>query len=156
MKKLVTFIGYLFSGIAWGCTVMVVVSLVASLAGAETFLVAVVADYPRQAVGAMITGIGFSLPALIYRVEKLNKWQQVGIHFVIGMGVYLPVAFYLGWIPLYSKMTVLVCLSIAIAFFIAIWLCFFLYYRWEAKQMNNQLKKNNSHKITAADMDKYN
>jgi hypothetical protein len=96
--------------------------------------------YTKMAVGAMLIGLGFSVPSAIYDNDKLSLGIQTLIHMGIGCTVLLIVAFNVGWIPLAAGwvtcvLTVLGQLLIAFL----IWLVFVLYYKRMAKKMNDRI-----------------
>ena len=65
----------------------------------------------------MVTGLGFSLPSLIYACE--------GLPFVVRMAVHLVIVFFLA----------------AAVVVLAIWLGFFLYHRAEARRINEKIQE---------------
>lgn len=100
-------------------------------------------DFARQSVGAMIVGIACGGTAVIYQFRRPSVMVKVIIHFCVGMGVFYPIALYLGWIPFCPDrviMTALQFLSSCIIFMI-IWFCFYLFNRNEAKRINQRLRE---------------
>ena len=144
MKHLVKMvIKYLYYGIAWGCTVLVFSCLIGSMFGGEDFLLMVMKDFTKQAIGAMLVGIGCGSVSIVYEFEKLPEAAKRLIHFGVGMGVFYPTALYLGWIPFYPG-NILYTISqilISCGIFVAIWLCFYLFNRGEAKKINDSLRE---------------
>ncbi len=134
---------YIIYGISLGCTSFVIMCLGFFAAGGKDFLAPVFANFAKQAVGAMIVGIACGGTAIVYRCGGLSRLAQTAIHFFVGMGVFYPVAIYLGWIPfhpgkpLFSVMQFL----LACGIFMAIRFCFYLFYRKEAKEINERLKE---------------
>lgn len=126
-------------GISCGCTISCLISMVgAELMGYEWFATAA-RGYTEQVVAAMIVGVAWSLPSLVYDNEKLSRAQQVLIHAGIGFGVFLPIAFYMQWIPMSSAAMVLAGVAVMIISAMLIWCGFYLYYRGESKEINRQL-----------------
>lgn len=136
-------IQYLFYGIAWGCMFFVFICLTGFLTNGEEFLLPVVKDFARQAIGAMIVGISCGSTAIVYQFEKLSGWAKILIHFVVGMGVFYPVAVYLGWIPFYPERILYTIIQIfaSCAIFAAIWFCFYWFNRNEARKINKRLQE---------------
>lgn len=98
-------------------------------------------SYTKMLLGAVITGLGFSLPSFIYRSDRVPYPLQVVFHMGIGCAVMLITAFAVGWIPtdVGASVIALVILSeIGLAF--VIWLCFLGHYRKEAREMNRKLR----------------
>ncbi|MBD5396514.1 MAG: DUF3021 domain-containing protein [Lachnospiraceae bacterium] len=127
-------------GIAWGCTVSVFVIMFGSAIVGDTFLAKTSEEFIRQFLAAMIVGIGFVVPTLIYDNRNLSRWVQILIHMGIGFIVYFPIAVHLGWIPtnLGLKMTVLSVLIAIISTFVIL-LVHFIYYKYEADKMNQKI-----------------
>ena len=95
-----------------------------------------------MAIGSMVTGIAFYVPALVYQNEKLSKGLQVLIHMGIGLVTYISVGLYVGWIPLQAgawAITGTIVSAVVVSFLI--WFGFYLYYRLEAKRINAKLKE---------------
>ncbi len=99
-------------------------------------------SYTRMALGAMIVGIGFSVPSRIYDNEKLSFGMQAVIHMSIGCTVYLIVAFLVGWIPVSAGWAACI-LAIAgqlLAAFL-IWIGFARYYKQVARKMTAKIQE---------------
>lgn len=136
-------IKYIFYGISWGCTFLVFTCLMFSLFGGEDYLRMIMEDFTRQAIGSMIVGIGSASIAIIYQFEKPSEAVKRLIHFGVGMGVFYPTALYLGWIPFYPDKILYTFSSFLIScgIFVAIWFCFYLFNRGEARKINNRLRE---------------
>ena len=136
-------IKYIFYGISWGCTFFVFTCLMLSLFGGEDYLRMIMEDFTRQAIGSMIVGIGSASIAIIYQFEKPSEAVKRLIHFGVGMGVFYPTAIYLGWIPFYPDKILHTISSffISCSIFMAIWFCFYLFNRGEARKINNRLRE---------------
>ena len=52
----------------------------------------------RAGLGAVIIGIGFGIPAVVYET-KLKMWLKVLIHMGIGCTVMIGASFPCGWLP---------------------------------------------------------
>lgn len=133
---------YLVRGITWGCTISSLVCAVGVALNGLRWLADAPRSYPEQVLAGMLVGIGWMLPSMIYKNEKLARPVQALIHMVSGFAVYFPVAFYMGWI--YTEggaaailFDVFLCLMIAFI----VWICFILYYRREAREINRKLQQ---------------
>lgn len=129
-------------GTAWGCTVNCVVSMI--IAFAQGGLSYTPSEYLTQIICSVIVGIGFVVPTLVYRSERLPQAVKCIIHLGIGFTVYIPTAFFAGWIPTEAGIGVLITtiISILISSFI-IYLCMYIYYRNEVRRMNDKIKEKN-------------
>ena len=128
-----------FNGITWGCTICTFILVCIAANCGDTF--SMNSDmFIKHIMGSVFVGIGFTVPSLIYDKKKLSMKVQTLIHMGCGFGVYLPIACSLGWLPvtLGFKMVILP-LAFAIIFAIIIWLGFYLYYKHEAKRINEKL-----------------
>lgn len=136
-------IKYIFYGISWGCMFFVFICLIGFWISGEEFLQPVTEDFARQAIGAMIVGMSCGSTAVVYQFEKLPGWAKILIHFVVGMGVFYPVAVYLGWLPFYSGRVLYTIIQILLScgIFAMIWFCFYWFNRKEARKINERLQE---------------
>lgn len=134
---------YLCYGISWGCTCLVLYCLLFCVLGNEDVLSSILDNFAKHAAGAILVGIACGSTAIVYQSERLSGTTKALIHFCVGMGVFYPVALSLGWIPfhpdriLYTMLQFLISCSI----FAAIWVCFYLFNRSEAKKINDRLQE---------------
>ncbi|MFT4104341.1 MAG: DUF3021 domain-containing protein [Lacrimispora sp.] len=126
-------------GIGLGSTLFVIAGIIFDLINAGDFQLSN-RLYTEMAVGAMIVGIGFSVPSPIYDNDKLPLGIQTVIHMGIGCTIFLIVAFRVGWIPIAAgwKACVLTVMGQLMTAFL-IWLIFALYYKRLAKKMNDRI-----------------
>lgn len=134
---------YILYGISLGCTFFVIMCLSFFIGGGEEFLASIFRDFGRQSVGAMIVGIACGGAAVIYQFNRLSVLAKTLIHFCVGMGVFYPTAVYLGWIPFYPDNMIITVLQFLFScgIFMAIWFCFYLFNRSEAKRINERLRE---------------
>lgn len=143
-------IKYILSGISLGCTFFVIMCLSYSIWGEEDILLLISKDFTRQSIGAIIIGVACGSTSIIYQFDRPSYFLKILIHFCVGMGVFYPIAIYLGWIPFYPDriiFTVLQFLS-SCGIFVIIWLVFYLFNRNEAKRINKRLKELEQHNST--------
>ena len=98
-------------------------------------------EYLKQLICSAVVGIAFALPTLIYENEKLSQGIKCLIHLGIGFIIYFITAFIAGWLPIslgigivISSVLIIIALSFVIYFF------FWLYYKNEAKKINQKIK----------------
>lgn len=132
----------LISGICWGCTICVLILMIGAATVGDSFLDMGADYFIRQAIASMIVGIGFSVPTLIYDKESISRKVQTLIHMGIGFLVFFPIACYFNWIPVsFGLGAILLSVVIALVTFFIIWYGYYLYYKKEAKKMNQKLEK---------------
>lgn len=136
-------IKYMLYGISIGCTFFVIMCLSFYAGGGEEFLSMIFHDFARQSVGAMLVGIACGGTAVIYQCSRLSGFVKTLIHFCVGMGVFYPAAIYLGWIPFHPDRVFFTVLQFlcSCGIFMAIWFCFYLLNRKEAKKINERLRE---------------
>lgn len=99
-------------------------------------------DFSKMVIGCMIVGLGFGVPAIVYKNDKLALPMQCVIHMGIGCIIYTLVAFNVGWIP--KERGLGFCFGailgqLAVAAFI--WMAFLLYYKRMAYEINKKIKE---------------
>ncbi len=137
------FVKYILLGISWGCTFFVIMCLSFFVGGGEVLLTPIFKDFARHSVGAMIVGIACGGTSVVYQFHRLSRLVQTIIHFCVGVGIFFPTAIYLGWIPFFPDKIIYTILQFLLScgIFVAIWLCFYLFNRNEAKRINERLRE---------------
>ncbi|BBF44932.1 hypothetical protein lbkm_3672 [Lachnospiraceae bacterium KM106-2] len=134
-------IKYSMAGISWGCTVFCIVNMIGAMLLGDSFVLESGHSYPAQVLTSMLVGIAWVVPTLVYESEKISRGIQILIHLTIGFCVYIPCGIYMGWIPCsFGIGTMLTTILGMVIISILIWLCFSLYYRKEARMINNKIK----------------
>ncbi len=101
--------------------------------------------YTKMVIASVIVGLGFGIPSLIYRSDKLPMPVKVLVHMGIGCIIYTIAAFSVGWLggtASVSQGILIACIQLAVAFII--WFCFMRYYRKEVNDMNDKIRSMNS------------
>jgi hypothetical protein len=144
LKKIKEIISNLFIGLAGGCLILTLISIFAFSLGYEGYISDFMANYVKYSFVAMVIGVGFSLPSIVYEREDLSMPLKVLIHMGTGMTVYFLAVLYAGWIPASLGIgALIISLLIGISIAVVIWFGFYLYYREEALKINKQIKKMN-------------
>lgn len=134
---------HLFQGISLGLAFFVSISVLMDYINKGTFLMENW-SFTKMAIGSVIVGIGFSVPALIYKNSKIPYGLQILIHMGIGCSVMLITAFCVGWIPTdWGIKGILISIIIEMISAFIIWLAFSFYYKQEAQKINKQIDKLN-------------
>ncbi|MDR2486476.1 MAG: DUF3021 domain-containing protein [Clostridiales Family XIII bacterium] len=137
-------VGLTFGGMAYGCAWLVAVGIVLEQAMGLPIVTpgSGSPSFTEYALFSMLVGIGFAVPTLVYRSERIARGLKALIHLGIGFSIYLPVALHLGWIPTggdVRPVTTVLAVSIILVGSLATWLGFYLYYRAESKRINQKL-----------------
>lgn len=138
MKKIAVEV---YKGIQWGCTIFVLAGILMAVFRRDA-LYAMHDNYLMQSICAMIVGMGFTVPSLIYENDKLSFGMQALIHLGIGFIIYFPIAFYAKWIPVELGKGAIAASLIAMLFAgLALWFGFYIYYKSEAKKINESINR---------------
>jgi len=98
--------------------------------------------FTKMVAGCVLTGLGFGVPAIVYRKESLPMPVRVIIHMGTGCVVYTVTAYAVGWIggaATIGQGIMIALVQLAVAF--VIWFLFLRYYRAEAKKMNDKIQE---------------
>ena len=134
------FIKSIAIGIGWGFTVLVVYLTIGVIISSDFLTSIAPDDFIKYVICSAVVGLGFSVPSLIYYNERISRILQVIIHLGTGFAIYIPVVFFAGWIPTaYGAIAVALSLLCAVVFALLVWLCFALYYRKQAQEINRKI-----------------
>lgn len=92
-------------------------------------------SYTKMLIGAIIVGIGFALPGVIYEKESIPYAIKVLIHMGVGCTVFIIVGYVAGWIPRQNnswECVKVILIEVFTAFFL--WFCFSWHYKQETKK----------------------
>lgn len=98
-------------------------------------------QFTKMVIGCLLVGLGFGVPSVIYKKDNLPMPIKVIIHMGIGCAIYTAVAYAVGWFGGSATLVqgiIIAAIQIAVAF--VIWFFFMLYYRAEAKKMNEKIQ----------------
>lgn len=98
-------------------------------------------EYYRMVAAAILIGVGFGAPAVLYDNEKIPVPMRALIHMAIGSIVMLLCSYWAGWLPVEAGWKA-VALTIGgqLLFCVLIWLAFSLYYAKQSRQINQKIK----------------
>ena len=98
--------------------------------------------FSKMVLGCIVVGLGFGIPTIIYKNDKIAMPMQWLIHMGIGCIICTAVACIVGWIPTGNGIGI--CLGVIagqIAAAFVIWLFFMRYYKKMAHEMNKKIKE---------------
>lgn len=90
-------------------------------------------------VTANIVGLIFSFASFIFEKEEWSILKQTMIHFIVLLGIFLPTAIWIGWVPNRFG-PILVCIGSFIVIYFIIWLMMTLYWKRKIEKLNHQLR----------------
>lgn len=126
-------------GIATGCTIFVMMGLVFTMFGDAASLTN--DEFIKQAIGSILVGIGFLLPTIIYDNPNVAMPLKFIVHMGIGVILYVLVALNVGWIPTTLGIMPMIMTAVGmIGISLIIWVIFYMYYKKEAKKINDKIK----------------
>ncbi len=101
--------------------------------------------FTKMAVGTLVTGLGFGLPALVYENDRLPTGMQTLIHMGTGCVIMTVTAFIVGWIPT-GKGLLPAAAAVAgeIAASFAVWVVFYISAKRTARKINERLNGRNT------------
>lgn len=99
-------------------------------------------NFTRMVIGAILVGLGFGLPTVVYQNDRMAMPIQCLIHMGVGCIVYLAVAFNVGWIPVEHGLGICIGTVMGmVAAAVLIWFIFFQYYKKMAYKMNQKIEE---------------
>ncbi|RDW19055.1 DUF3021 domain-containing protein [Oceanobacillus arenosus] len=92
----------------------------------------------RNSLGSIFCGWFFTVSPLYFEIDSLKLPTQTALHFITVTVSYFVLSLGIGWIP-FSFPTILLILGLFLIVYSIIWLCFYLYFKNEAKKLNAEL-----------------
>lgn len=92
----------------------------------------------RNSLGSIFCGWFFTVSPLYFEIESLKLPTQTVLHFLTVAVCYFVLSLGIGWIPFNFK-SILLTLGLFLISYTIMWLCFYLYFRNEAKKLNAEL-----------------
>lgn len=122
-------------GILFGAFIAVLITNIVYLKGShlldgELFL--------KNSLACLFCGWFFSVTPLFFEIKRLKLLQQTILHFVSVAILYFLLSFRIGWIPFTLK-SILLFSGLFLLIYAGIWLGFYLYFRNQAKKLNDDL-----------------
>ncbi|MFD1018605.1 DUF3021 domain-containing protein [Thalassobacillus hwangdonensis] len=122
-------------GIFFGGFIAVVIQSSFVLAG-EEMIDGVL--FIKNSLASIFLGWLFSVTPLFFRIRSLNLPVQTLLHFLTVTVIYLLLALGVGWVP-FDLSSLLFALIGMILIYTISWIGFYLYFKNEAKRLNDQL-----------------
>ncbi|RIJ63318.1 DUF3021 domain-containing protein [Rummeliibacillus sp. TYF005] len=133
-----TFIIRSFIGIFFGSFVAVLITNLSILFGDLVMIDGSL--FLKNSIGSILCGWLFTVSPLYFENRKWNLLQQTIAHFLTVILLYLILAFSIGWLP-FTIISILLTLFISIAVYTIFWIAFYLYFKNQARKLNEDLKK---------------
>ncbi|MFC5602036.1 DUF3021 domain-containing protein [Sporosarcina koreensis] len=132
-----TFLTRSILGIFFGSFLAIVTILAVIYIGNKEMLDASILG--KNVLGTVFCGWFFTVTPLLFENEKLTLPVQTTLHFTSVTVLFFIVAFVIGWIPFTLKGFIGM-LGIFIVFYTIIWLSFYMYFKKQAAQLNDELR----------------
>ena len=94
----------------------------------------------KNSLGSIFCGWFFTVTPLFFENVYLRLSQQTALHFATVVILYFVLAFGIGWVPFTLK-SFLLALGLFIVSYSLFWTSFYLYFRSQAKKLNEELNK---------------
>lgn len=133
-----TFIIRSFIGIFFGGFIAVLITNLNILFGGFEMI-----DGPlflKNSIGSVLCGWFFTVSPLYFENRNLKLSQQTILHFLTVTILYLILALTIGWIP-FNIQNILLTFLISIVVYTIFWVAFYLYFKNQARKLNDDLKK---------------
>ncbi|MCM3742378.1 DUF3021 domain-containing protein [Oceanobacillus luteolus] len=124
-----------FIGILFGAFMMVLITNIIYLNGStlldgELFL--------KNSLACIFCGWFFAVTPLIFEIKSLKLVQQTALHFISAVILFFILSLNVGWIP-FNLTSILLFAGLFLFIYVGIWIGFYLYFRNEAKKLNDDL-----------------
>ncbi|CRK82951.1 DUF3021 domain-containing protein [Neobacillus massiliamazoniensis] len=133
-----TFIIRSFIGIFFGSFIAVLITNLNILFGGLEMI-----DGPlflKSSIGSVLCGWIYLVSSLYFKNRNLKLAQQTILQFLTVTILYLILALTIGWIP-FNIINILLTLLISFVVYTIFWVAFFLYFKNQARKLNDCLKK---------------
>ena len=127
-----------FIGIFFGGFIAVLITNLSILFG--DFVMIDGSLFLKNSIGSILCGWFFTVSPMYFENRKLNLIWQTVLHFLTVMLLYLILAFSIGWIP-FNIGSIFLTILISIAVYAIFWVAFYLYFKNQARKLNEDLKK---------------
>ena len=138
MKKLLE---YLWRGFLWGNTILVINLAVIEIRGDNIIDSILLEDFTLSVIVFTMLGIGIGAGTIVYTFDRLSTLQQTVIHLAISLCAFMGILF--AFVELSTTNIVSNILFFLLIFFV-IWGASYLYWKDEAKKINEVLKRRNT------------
>ena len=98
-----------------------------------------VATIWENMLGSMVMAIYFGASSLLFEMEW-SPLKQTVIHFLLSIGIWLPIALFIGWLPL-APLPILLGIGIFIVVYLLFWYGSYVYFKKVENEMNNSVKR---------------
>lgn len=93
-----------------------------------------------QMLGGFIVGIYFGISSFIFENDNWSRLKQICTHFPLSVIVFLSVALPLGWVP-FTVWALMLSLIMFMVYYGIFWCGFWVYYKIQARKLNDELNK---------------
>lgn len=94
----------------------------------------------KNSIGSILCGWFYTVSPMYFENRNLKLHQQTVLHFLTVTILYLILALTIGWIP-FNIISILLTLLIATVVYTIFWIAFYLYFKYQARKLNDDLNK---------------
>jgi hypothetical protein len=123
-------------GIFFGAFIAVVATNIVYMSGIEVLDGSI---FLKNSLGSIFFGLVFSVTPLYFEMKTLRLPMQTALHFVTVTILYFILSIGIGWVPFEMK-SLLLFVGLFIIIYAVIWVSFYLYFKNEAKKLNDELQ----------------
>ncbi|SFO92592.1 DUF3021 domain-containing protein [Salibacterium halotolerans] len=130
-----------FLGICFGALVSILIHYGVILFGGVENIES--GRFVLDSLGSMFCGWFFSTGGLIFAKENWSLTKRTIVHFITVTMLYFVLSFLIGWIP-FTIWGFLIGMGLFLIIYTVIWFCFFVYFYYEMRKLNEALADRNS------------
>jgi uncharacterized membrane protein len=131
---------YLLRGFLWGNTILVINLVLAEAQVFDLTTAILMENFAFTAIVFMFFGFGVGTTTIIYDIDRFNLLQKTALHFTIAISAHTIAILALGMLSVANAFASTLNFLVV---FILVWTGFYIYGRYEAKKINQQLTKRN-------------
>ena len=133
-----TFMFRSFIGISFGGFIAVLITNLIVLFGGIEMIDGSL--FLKNSIGSILCGWFYTVSPMYFENRNLKLHQQTVLHFLTVTTLYIILALTIGWIP-FNIISILLTLLIATVVYTIFWIAFYLYFKYQARKLNDDLNK---------------
>lgn len=141
MRKII--VKHLLLGVAFECIAFVANAVLYYLSG--FYLIPYILERPTaNAISLIVIGIGFFGGGMVYEIERLSFVLKLVIHLAVGIGIFLIVAFSIGWLSTDNPVNVMFNIFFNASILFIFWVVCYIRDKNEVQNINKMIARKNA------------